>query len=457
MPPTLALTIWLVLLLALFVFDPAKHTKTSAALWVPVIWLFFLGSRAPSLWLGLSYGSATQALEEGNSLDRTIFSFLMVSAFVILGSRSFQWGNFVAQNSALAFFLAFELLSVVWSDFPLATFRKWFRDAGVYLVVLVVTSDPRRLEAVRTVLRRVCYLQVPLSIVLIKYYPHLGRAFGDWGGAQYTGVSTNKNLLGAVCLVSGIFFFWDTVTRWHQRREKRVSRVILVNIAFIGMILWLLILSDSKTSTICLFFGCLVIAAAHSSFGRRHISLVTALAPASFFIYVMLAVVFGVAAQLSQAVGRSVNMSDRTHIWEVLLSVPINPVLGTGYQSFWLGPRVQWVWARLSGDNVLEAHNGYLQIYLDLGLIGLFLVCTFLIATYCKICKRLKPLTPLGSLSLGLWAVLLFYNVTEASLEINLLFVTFLLAAVPVPQRAVARAPTVCPVDLDVAGQPASM
>src|SRR5207253_11313828 len=39
--------------------------------------------------------------------------------------------------------------------------------------------------------------------------------------------------------------------------------------------------------------------------------------------------------------------SDRTRIWQVLLSVPINPVLGTGYQSFWLGERVQWVWARL--------------------------------------------------------------------------------------------------------------
>ena len=384
-------------------------------------------------------------------MDRTIFSLLTLAAFGILVSRSFQWRDFVVQNSALAFFLAFALVSVAWSDFPLATFKKWFRDMGVYMAVLVVLSDRRPLEAVRTVLRCVCYLHVPLSILLIKYFPSVGNSFSAWGGQEHTGVSTSKNMLGAVCLVSGIFFFWDTVMRWHQRRDKRVKRVILVNIAFIGMILWLLNLSDSKTSTICLSLGCLVIAAARSSFGRRHINWFKALAPISFLVYVILTVGFGMGGQLSQAVGRSADMSDRTRIWEVLLSVPVNPVLGTGYQSFWLGPRVQWVWARLDGDNVLQAHNGYPQIYLELGLIGLFLVCTFLIATYRKICKRLKPLTPLGSLGLSLWTLLLFYNVTETCLEVNLLFVTFLLAVIPVHDRAEDRLPITRPVDVDFA------
>src|ERR1700757_5094678 len=102
MSPSLALLLWAVLLLCLFCFDPARERKNSAALWVPVIWLFFLGSRPPAMWLGLDYGSSTQALEEGNPLDRTIFSLLLVAAFAILVSRSFQWGNFVAQNFALA-------------------------------------------------------------------------------------------------------------------------------------------------------------------------------------------------------------------------------------------------------------------------------------------------------------------------------------------------------------------
>jgi exopolysaccharide production protein ExoQ len=439
MSPSLALLLWVVFLGGLFCFDPAREDKSSAALWVPVIWFFFLGSRPPALWFGFSSGGGAQALEDGNPFDRTVFSLLTLAAFAILFSRSFNWQKFFAQNSALAFFLAFALLSMLWSDFPLATFKKWFRDTGVYMAVLVVLSDRRPVEAVRTVLRRVYYLLIPLSVLLIKYYPYLGKTFSAWGGQEYTGVSTSKNMLGALCLVSGIFFFWDTITHWRQRRERRVRQLILVDIAFIWMTLWLLNLSQSSTSTVCLAIGCFVIAVAHSNFSQRHPGWIKALAPMLFFVYLILTLGFGMGGQLSEAVGKTSNMSDRTHIWQVLLSVPINPVLGTGYQTFWLGPRVQWVWARLSGDNVLEAHNGYLGIYLDLGLIGLLLLCTFLIATYRKICKRLKPLTPLGSLGLGLWTLLLFYNISEASFEVDLLLVSFLLAVVPGQERAEGR------------------
>src|SRR5215471_17496745 len=315
MSPALALLLWFVLLLCLFWFDPAREHKNSAALWVPVIWLFFLGSRSPSTWIGLSdVSNSAQALEQGNPLDRTLFLFLTLTAFAILVSRAFNWGNFVRQNAALTFYIAITLLSVMWSDFPLATFKKWFRDAGVYMAVLVVLSDRRAVEAVRTVLRRVCYLLVPLSVLLIKYYPYLGKSYSAWGGQEYTGVTTSKNMLGALCLVSGIFFFWDTITRWHQRKERRARRVILVNVAFIAMTLWLLNLSASSTSTICLAIGCLVIAASHCKLGRRHPGWVKALAPMSFLFYLILTIGFGMGAQLSQAVGKSGNMSDRTRI-----------------------------------------------------------------------------------------------------------------------------------------------
>jgi exopolysaccharide production protein ExoQ len=452
MAPSLALSIWLVSLLGLFIFDPGREPRTSAALWVPLIWFFFLGSRSPSAWIGFQPAtSGAQALEDGSPVDRVVFSLLALTAFVILVSRSFQWGKFVKQNSALISLLVFALLSVAWSDFPLATFKKWFRDIGVYFAVLVVLSDPRPLEAVRTVLRRLYYLLIPLSVVFVKYYPNLGKSFTEWGSFEYTGVSTSKNQLGVLCLVSGMFFFWDAFTRWHQRRDKRVKRLMLVNVAFISMSLYLLNLCGSKTSTLCLILGCLMIVAAHCNFGRQHLTWVKAMAPSIFIVYLVLTVGFGMGAQLSEAVGGSANLSDRTHIWQVLLSVPINPVLGTGYQTFWVGPRKSWVWDRLEGDDVMSAHNGYLQIYLDLGVIGVVLLCMFLIATFRNICKRLKPPTALGSLGLGLWTLLLLYNVTEASFEIDLLLVTFLLAAIPISERAVARKAVVRLFDHDFA------
>ena len=208
MPPTLALVIWFVLLIGLLYWDPAKESQSSLALWVPLIWMFILGSRLPAQWLaGTVSGPAAQALEEGNPLDRAVFSVLILLALVILFSRAFNWGKFFANNFALTALLLFALLSVVWSDFPFIALKRWFRDLGNYLVILVVVSDPRPLEAVRTMLRRLCYLLIPLSILIYKYYPQIGKQYDPWTGlAMFVGATTSKNMLGVLCLISGVFF-----------------------------------------------------------------------------------------------------------------------------------------------------------------------------------------------------------------------------------------------------------
>jgi len=409
--------------------------------------MFIVGSRLPSQWLGSSQmGYSAVALEEGNSLDRTIFSVLILLAIGILMSRSFQWGAFFGRNVALTAFLSFALLSVVWSDFPFVTFKRWFRDLGNYLVILVPLSGPFPLEAVRTLLRRLCYLLIPLSVLLVKYYPEIGRQYDIWTGtAMYAGATTSKNMFGVLCLVSGLFFFWDTVARWSDRKEWRTRQIILVNVAFIAMTLWLLNLANSATSRVCLALGCLVVAAAHSKAFQRHPGFLKALMPSGFLVYSILAFGFDINAQLAGTVGRDPTLTHRTEIWGILLSMHTNPLVGTGYESFWLGPRLEWIWQRFA-PGLNEAHNGYLEVYLNLGLVGLLLLVGFLIASYRTICRSLNSFSSLATLSLALWTILLFYSVSEAGFRSGLIWVTFLLAVTAVPRRAQDRV-----FDLDVA------
>ncbi len=443
MPPFLALLLWFFLLLGLLLFDPAKDSKPSLALWVPLIWMFIIGSRLPSQWLGGQLGNASQALEEGNPLDRSIFAFLIFVAFGILISRSFKWGDFVGRNFVLVAFLFFALMSVLWSDFPFVAFKRWFRDFGDYLAILVVLSDPHPMEAIRTVLRRLFYLLVPLSILLVKFYPQYGKQYQIWTGAStWVGATTSKNMLGVVCLVSGIYFFWDTVTRWSDRKERKTKRILILNAVFMGMTLWLLHLADSATSRVCLLLGCLVIAAAHTRMVKRHPGILKTLIPASLCGYMLLQFGFGINGELAAMVGRNSNLTGRTDLWKLLLSMHTNPLLGTGYESFWLGSRLEWVWHNFAVVN--EAHNGYLEVYLNLGLIGLFLLVIFLIASYRNICRKQVSRDRLASLSLALWTVLLFYNVTEAAFRTSqLIWTTFLLVAVAVHKRAESEASNV--------------
>ncbi len=92
-----------------------------------------------------------------------------------------------------------------------------------------------------------------------------------------------------------------------------------------------------------------------------------------------------------------------------------------------------------SGRGFNEAHNGYLEVYLNLGIVGLLLLVGFLISSYRTICRRLNPFSSLGSLSLALWTILPFYNVTEAAFKGQLMLLTFLLGAIVVPAAPSVR------------------
>jgi exopolysaccharide production protein ExoQ len=437
MPPVIALGIWFFVLLALLIWDPAKEPKASLGLWVPLIWIFILSSRLPMQWLGGAGSSGdAQALQEGNPLDRSIFTILILLAVGVLFSRSFNWGRFLAQNLALVMFVLFALVSVLWSDYPFISFKRWYRDLGNYLVVLVVLSDTRPFVAVRTLFRRLAYFLIPLSILLIKYYPYIGKQYSAWTGANsYVGATTSKNMLGAVCLVSGMFFIWDTLLRWSNRKERQTKRILWVNCAFIVMILWLLNLANSATSRTCLVIGVSVIISARSNWCKRHPTLFKSMIPVIFACYVIIAFGFDLNGDLAGAVGRDPTLTDRTAIWKAVLSLRSNPIVGVGYESFWLPPRVLSIWKTFGPIN--ESHNGYLEIYLNSGLIGVCLLSVFLIMAYRNICREPFTGSTLGALNLGFWTITMFYNMSEAAYKSHLIWAVILIAGM----RLTARSP----------------
>ena len=438
MPSQIAFLIWLVLLVALLRLDPIKVRGSSLALWVPVAWLFITATRLPSQWLGTSIGYTAETFAEGNAFDRVVYFALIGLSLAILVRRSFKFGSFISNNLALSGLVLVGLVSVAWSDFPFIAFKRWFRDLGIYLVILVVLTDRWGPDAVRWVYRRVFFLAIPLSIILIKYFPHMAREYDQWTGQQYfTGAATSKNMLGVMCLVSGLYFLWDICTQWHVRTQPETRRVIWINASILAMTMWLLTQAGSATSTLCFAMGAAIILATHIGPIRRNPALLPALVPLGIVSYMLLQFAFGVdlVAVVSEAVGRQPDLTGRTNIWRVVLSTDISPLVGAGYESFWLGPRLLWVWERATGVN--HAHNGYLELYLNLGIIGLAFLCAFLVGSYVSIWKRYRASPSLASYSLALWAVILFYNVTESAFRGQLLWLCFLMSVIVVP-RAVS-------------------
>ena len=383
MNPSLALDIYLVLLVALLYFDPARHPKTSLALWLPSYWIFIAATRPAALWLAGGQGNlasttAAEAMQEGNPIDRNLCLLVIFLCIAVLVARSFKWGYFISHNWVLMAYLLFALASVMWSDFPLVTFKRWFRDFGNYVAILVILSEPDPLESFRTVFRRLGFALIPLCEVLIKYFPAIGMQFDIWQGTpSCIGPTTSKNMLGLLCMVFGLFFFWDTAERWAKRKDKRTRRIILLNLIYFAMTIWVLNLAHSATSGTCLTIGCVLVLLSHTKVVRRRPGFLKVLAPGSFILYVILAFGLNLNGQLAGAVGRNGTLTDRTLIWRLLLKMHTNPLVGTGYQSFWLGSRLMWFWQTSGLEHINEAHNGYLETYLETGVVGLLLLVVF--------------------------------------------------------------------------------
>jgi len=431
MPPFLALILTFGFIVYLFRQDRREAADLSGALWLPLCWMLIYASRLPSQWLSLqNVGSAAQIYEEGNVFDRIVFLILILLSIQVLRQRRVAWFRLLQANLPLTIFLGYCFLSISWSDFYFIAFKRWVKDLGIYLTILVAVTDARRFEAVCILFRRFAYLTVPLSITFIKYFPELGVQYDGWTGQSlFTGITSDKNALGGLCLVTGLFFVWDTLRRWKHRANDR--KMLSTNLCFLGFILWLLKLAGSATSLLCFLVGVGSLLLFQLTAIKRNPKRISVLLILGVLILLSLDFVFDLTSTIISMVGRDTTLTERTYLWRDIQDIAFNPFFGTGYESFWLGDRLQKLWSLYPWEPN-QAHNGYFETYINLGLVGLTLLCIFLLSTFLKLRNSLLTEFQCSLFGITLLCSLLLYNITEAAFKPRLIWYAFLISAIGV-------------------------
>jgi exopolysaccharide production protein ExoQ len=288
------------------------------------------------------------------------------------------------------------------------------------------------MEAVSRLMKRCAYVMLPISILFIKYFPDLGRLYDQWEGqAMYTGIATNKNELGFDCWILGTVLFWHLLQalQWKAGRIKREE--LLLCAGLLCMDLWLLKMSHSASS-----FIALVLAAGIMLFlGIRWVDKrrVGAYISVGIMVGTLAGMGLGLFGSFIHLLGRNETFTGRTDIWHILWNWPVNPLVGTGYESFWLGDRREAVQNIYPGLN--EAHNGYLETYLNLGVIGVVITAAILLAAYGKSRRELFRNFEFGRLRLAYLVSFIVYNWTEAAFRLNAFpFFMFFLVAIDLPK-----------------------
>jgi O-antigen ligase len=235
-------------------------------------------------------------------------------------------------------------------------------------------------------------------------------------------------------MIGGLLFFWDSVGRWPDRKLGKNRRVLIVNAIFFLTALRLLMMSDSATSRACLVLGCLVILILRSSWAKANPQAVTAAIPIAFLGGLIFDSIFDISGAVAQFLGRDPTLTGRTGTWDLLLRMHTNPLLGVGYQSFWMGDRLAGIWKSLDTAFINEAHNGYLEMYLNLGIVGVALLVVFLVSGFLALRKQFTVSQHFVSLGLALWLVLLYYDFTESAFIASPVWSVALLCLIAVPR-----------------------
>jgi O-antigen ligase len=225
-------------------------------------------------------------------------------------------------------------------------------------------------------------------------------------------------MLGFTLLISSLGLFWE-ILELHDDPPRAGKKLKMSScLLLLGMVAWLFRTANTKTPLVCALLAAGILLATRFPRIKSRVRQMEIYVPALALLFFLLNSAFDLTGVSTGALGRDTTLTGRTEIWQRCLSVPINPLLGTGYYSFWLDPaRVDKV-SEGFFFNLNEAHSGYIETYLNEGLIGVFLLAGLLIAALRKIKRDVlheEGVYPV--LRLAILVIVLFYNVTEALID----------------------------------------
>ena len=159
-----------------------------------------------------------------------------------------------------------------------------------------------------------------------------------------------------------------------------------------------------------------------------------------------LTVLLGGGADAARTMGRDPTLSGRTQIWEIVIPMVPNAIGGAGFETFWAGPRAKEVETKNQAAGGLggphEAHNGYIEMYLNLGWIGVALIALVLGQGYHKAVRAFRRDPGLGALLVAYVVTAVTYNITEAGFRMLDPLWIFLLLSVIAANRIISLKPS---------------
>jgi O-antigen ligase len=296
--------------------------------------------------------------------------------------------------------VGWALLSTSWSVAPEITLRRGIGAllGALYGLLLAVRYSPKEVLRMLGVALAVV---VVASLVAVVVTPDWA-VMGPRTGRAWQGVMFHKNALGRTSALA-LMVFW-TLSRAEQGSSGTLWRLLMLmaGVAVLGC--------RSTTGLI------LAVAGPGAWWALRAWNLLPRLlrpAAGSFAFALAIPVVMVLPDLLEAGVGvlgKDLTLTGRIPLWLLLIPLALQrPLLGYGYGAFWLGESgpSATVWA-LTWD-APHAHNGYLDLWLQTGLVGALMGVAILASLLVRYAKRVAIMSKAPMAELGFLAAVYMF------------------------------------------------
>ena len=382
---------------------------------------------------------------------------------IIVARRRLYWR--VAPWS-LVLWLAWAGCSIAWSHYPGASALGWVASVATAFLgfaIVLTTNRPELVRGLGFALRWILALSLLFEAIVALFVRHPVLPFWvDWGDGKIPkafywsqnqlfhlgplqGIVGNRNLLGFIALLALIVF----CVQLADRVVWRGSGILWIVIAAATLVL-------TRSSTVWLALVVVVFAAAMALWTRR-------LRPSRRWPVYAVGTALGAGALVTlplwwatavAALGRSADATGRTQIWATVWEmITQRPVVGWGWVSYW----APWVdpfdhLVVIKGVRYLQAHNAWLDVWMQIGIIGLILFAAVCVAALWRAwflavdrprwdLDSHRPFTAHALMPLLLLVALLVQSIAESRIlvEGGFLLLVAIVVAVKMPARGLGE------------------
>jgi exopolysaccharide production protein ExoQ len=356
---------------------------------------------------GISEGDGKSMSSFDYSLNQAVYLLVYFITFFLLILRWKKVVYVISKERWILGLVGIAVLSFIWSVEPITTLKQVLdligaTAFGIYLATRYTLKEQINL---------LCWMSIvaiALSILFAIALPKYGIMASVHEGAV-RGIYTHKNTFGRILVLGATVFLIHIFSHKNNR---------LIFTFFLGIAVILLVLTRS-TGALGNFLIMTTLLLIYPILRWRVQVMIPALVALITASSGLLWWFLSNADTLLEAVGKDPSLTGRTYFWSYLWeTIEKRFWLGYGFDSFWNGldgPSA-YIW-RAARWKVPDAHNGFLELWLNLGFVG---VSVFAVGYVLNLLKAIATIrkykTPVGMLPLLYLTFMVLVNLAESSL-----------------------------------------